>query len=108
MRWLALIFMLLSTAEAADQLFIFSRPECSPCQAMNAALAKDPTLVVGFQVFKVNTKERPDIAKRYGVTSVPVVVLVRENKEVRRRLGWTNADDLRAWLDDTKYRRRWR
>jgi thioredoxin-like negative regulator of GroEL len=107
-RLLAAILLMISSAEAADQVYVFSRPGCQPCEAMHKAFAKDPTLLVGLEVFKCDTAARPDIAKKYSVTSVPVVVLVRDGREVRRRVGWTTADDFRAWVDDKQFRRAWR
>lgn len=105
---LASILLLMSTAQAADQVYIFSRPGCSPCEAMHRAFAKDATLLVGLEVFKCDTSQRPDIARRYSVTSVPAVVLVRDGREMRRRVGWTTAEDFRDWIDDATYRRKWR
>lgn len=93
---------------AGDSLYVFSRPGCSPCESMHRALKADPSLLEGVDVFKVDTKERPDIARKFSVTSVPVVVLVRDGKEVRRRVGWTNAKDFAAFLDDVQYRRQFR
>lgn len=93
---------------AGDSVYIFSRPGCPPCESMHRALKADPSLLAGVDVFKVNTQDRPDIARRFSVTSVPVAVLVRDGKEVRRRVGWTNAADFAAWLDDVQYRRQFK
>jgi thioredoxin-like negative regulator of GroEL len=105
---LAMVLMLLVADARGDGLVIFTRPGCPPCDSLKAAIAKDTTLVAGFELYKVDTAERPDIAQKYGVKAVPVVVLLRDGKELRRRLGFTSADDLRAWLDDAQFRRQWR
>lgn len=107
-RALAALLMLLVTAARGDELYVFTRPGCPPCDKLKAALAAEPDLVVGFELFKVDTAARPDIARKWAITGVPVVVLVRDGKEIRRRVGFTNAADLRAWLDDAQYKRTFR
>lgn len=104
----ALVLMLLVAATKADDLYLFTRPGCPPCDKLKAAIAADPSLVAGFDVYKVDTAARPDLAQTWKVSGVPVVVLVRDGKEIRRRVGFTTADDLRDWLDDTQFRRKFR
>lgn len=104
----ALILTLLVAAAKADDLYVFTRPGCAPCDKLKAALDANPQLLVGFDVFRVNTAERPDIAKRWSVSAVPVCVIVRDGKELRRRLGFTNVVDLRDFLDDTRYQKKFR
>ena len=105
---LASLLMLFFAAARADELYVFTRPGCAPCEKLKAALEANPQLVVGFDVFKINTAQRPDIAKRWAVTAVPVCVIVRDGKQLRRRLGFTNVVDLRDWLDDTQYEKKFR
>lgn len=105
---LASALMLFVAVARGDELYVFSRPGCAPCDRLKAAIAADPSLVAGFEVYKVDTAQRPDIAKRWAVTAVPVCVIVRDGKELRRRLGFTNSDDLRDWLDDTQFRKKFR
>lgn len=104
----AMVVACVTPGLAGEHVYVFSRPGCAPCEAMHRAFGADPSLLEGREVYKVNTKERPDIAKRFGVSGVPVVVLVRDGREVRRRIGWTNADDFSQWLDDVRFRRAYR
>ena len=50
------------------------------------------------KVVKLNTDAAPDIAARYGVQSIPLMVLLRDGAEVDRRVGAHPEDALRAWL----------
>jgi hypothetical protein len=49
----------------------FSSPYCLPCQAWEAALVD-----AGIPFVKVDVGERPDLARRYGVRSTPLVLAV--------------------------------
>ena len=49
----------------------FSTPYCLPCQAWEAALHE-----AGIPFAKIDVAERPDLARRYGVRSTPLVLAV--------------------------------
>jgi glutaredoxin len=94
-----------SPAALGDELLVFTRPGCSPCENAKAALAADPSITTGFTVTHVDTRERPEEARRYRVSSVPVFVVVRDGREIRRRAGFTSGDELRDWLSNKSRRR---
>ena len=50
----------------------FSSPYCLPCQRWEAALE-----ATDIRFAKVDVAERPDLARRYGVRSTPLVLAVR-------------------------------
>jgi thiol-disulfide isomerase/thioredoxin len=49
----------------------FSTPYCLPCQHWEAALAELPV-----PFMKVDLSERPELAKRYDVSSTPLILAV--------------------------------
>jgi Thioredoxin len=50
----------------------FSSPYCLPCQRWEEALE-----AAGMRFAKVDVAERPELARRYGVRSTPLVLAVR-------------------------------
>jgi thioredoxin 1 len=60
---------------------------CPPCRALAptiAALAEErPDVLVG----KVDVDEHPEIAGRYGIQSIPTVLLFRNGELVERSVG---------------------
>jgi thioredoxin-like negative regulator of GroEL len=50
------------------------------------------------KVVKLNTDEAPDVAGRYAVQGIPLLVLLRDGAEIDRRVGALPPDALRAWL----------
>ncbi len=61
---------------------------CAPCRVLaphvDALAAEAPA---GGGVFKVNVDENPDLAARYGVRSIPTVIVFRDGAEARRLVG---------------------
>jgi thioredoxin 1 len=108
MRLLAAILVCLVASAQADDLLVFTRPGCPPCEAAKAALAEDPSIAVGYKLQQVDVQQNREMARKYGVSSVPVFVIVRSGKEVRRTVGFRSVERLRDWLDSPKLRRRWR
>ena len=68
---------------------------CGPCRAMNpvlAAVARD------FKVCKVNTETNPGLAAKFGVSAIPLLLVFRGGRVVRRFEGVTPEAALRAAL----------
>lgn len=94
----ALLLLLLPSACLADDLYIFTREGCGPCERLKAAIASDPTLTDGCVVYLVDTAKHPLIAARRRVSAVPVVILERDGREIGRQVGFRDASELRRWI----------
>lgn len=69
-------------ANSPERLFVeFTHPLCSECQEWERRLAGDGTLV------KLDVRERPDLARKYGIAVVPTVLAVAGDGEVLERLA---------------------
>jgi len=76
----------------------FWAPWCGPCKMMapvfqQAAAELEPRL----RLAKVNTEEEPRLAARYGIRSIPTLVLFRGGREVARQAGAMDLASLVAW-----------
>ena len=61
---------------------------CPPCKMLNpiiTQIAKDWKERV--TVIKINIDEKNEIASRYGISSIPTLILFKNGKEVKRSLG---------------------
>ncbi|HHO69960.1 MAG TPA: thioredoxin TrxC [Halothiobacillus sp.] len=72
---------------------------CGPCRMMAPVLEQLAgrhirTLRVG----KLETEVAPDIAARYGIRSIPTLILFRQGQEVARVSGAMSLPQLEAWL----------
>lgn len=93
---LALVFMALAGSVTADDIIAFTRPGCGPCEAFKADHAKDPGIAAPHRLHLMDA--RSELAKSYGVTSVPVFIRLKEGRETARKLGYAGKADLRLWL----------
>ncbi|SFR80740.1 thioredoxin [Marinobacter daqiaonensis] len=72
---------------------------CGPCKAMAPAFESAARQWAGKVAFaKVNTEQAQQSAGRYGIRSIPTLILFRNGKEVSRQSGAMSAAQLGAWL----------
>lgn len=66
----------------------FWAPWCGPCQTMAPAFeAAAATLEPAMRLGKVNTDEQQGLAARFGIRSIPTLILFRGGQEVARQSG---------------------
>ena len=51
------------------------------------------------KVVKVDVDEFEDLAREYGVMSIPTLVLFNEGKEVKRTIGFIDKDRIEKFID---------
>jgi len=88
--WTSLVF-----AQGAV-LYDFTASWCGPCQQMNPIVHK--LTREGFPVQQVDIDKNPELAKKYGVTSIPAFVMIVNGKETGRFVGRTTESHLRQML----------
>jgi hypothetical protein len=73
----------LPDVSVAEKVFVeFTHPLCSECQEWERRLFGEPEPLV-----KVDVRERPDLARKYGIAVVPTVLAVAADGEVLERLA---------------------
>jgi thioredoxin 1 len=61
---------------------------CGPCQAIAPVISELASEFEGRAVIaKVNVDEAPALAQRFGVRSIPTLVVLHDGKEVERIVG---------------------
>ena len=73
---------------------------CGPCKMLSPAIEELSSQYEGRAlVAKVNVDESPDLARRFGVMSIPTVVVLKDGVEVERKVGLMPAPVYAAVLD---------
>lgn len=66
---------------------------CGPCKMMGNVLES-----IDANILKVNVDMHPQIAKKFGVMSIPTIILFEDGKELRRNIGFMPREELEEFL----------
>lgn len=78
----------------------FWAPWCGPCRMVAPVLERTAAQrATALRVGKVNTDEQPELAARFGIRSIPTMILFREGRELARQSGAMDGATLSRWLD---------
>lgn len=68
---------------------------CGPCKLLGPVLEKVSDEI---KVLKVNVDENQELARKYGVMSIPCVILFANGREVKRNVGFVPEGKLREFI----------
>ena len=81
----------------------FWAPWCGPCHAMAPAFeAAARRLEPNARLIKINVDEAPELATRFGIRSIPTVVLALRGAELDRVVGAQPEDEIVRWASRPK------
>jgi thioredoxin 2 len=77
----------------------FWAPWCGPCRTMAPAFEQAARLLEPqFRLVKVNTEQEPSLAARYGIRSIPTLMLFAGGREIARQPGaMTQPEQIVRW-----------
>jgi len=78
----------------------FWAPWCGPCRMMAPAYAQAAQrLEPKLRVAKLDTEQAPEISSRYGIRSIPTLILFDRGREVARQSGAMDLGSLLRWVE---------
>ncbi len=69
---------------------------CGPCRMLAPVME---SIAEEHTVYKVNVDECPNLAKEYGIMSIPCVIAFKGGKEISRSIGLKSKDEILEIID---------
>jgi len=72
---------------------------CGPCRAMAPQFEQAARALKGEAILaKVDSDANPQASSRFGIRSIPTLILLRNGKEIKRQAGAVQAEQIVAWV----------
>ncbi|MFI5011494.1 MAG: thioredoxin [Hyphomicrobiales bacterium] len=72
---------------------------CGPCRTIGPSLEDISNEMAGkVKVVKLNVDENPDTAKKFGVRSIPTLMIFKDGKLADQKVGAASKGDLTRWI----------
>lgn len=80
----------------------FWAPWCGPCLGFAPTFAAAAgTAEPRLRLAKLDTEAHPQLAQRFGIRSIPTLIMLHRGREIARQSGALNAAQLRQFTDAT-------
>ena len=74
---------------------------CGPCKQISPILAEIAEEYSGKVIIaKVNIDENPEVPSKYGIMSIPTLILFKNGDSISSQIGLVNKSSLTKWLDE--------
>jgi thioredoxin 1 len=71
---------------------------CGPCRMLMPIIEELSNEMTEINVCKCNVDEAENVAERFGIQSIPTLILFRNGKVIDRRVGGSSKANLREWI----------
>jgi thioredoxin 1 len=80
----------------------FWAPWCGPCRMQTPILEQLVGKVEGAKIAKLNVDDAPAVAAKFGVMSIPTLIVLKDGQPAKQLVGVQQADTLIAALNAAK------
>ncbi len=71
---------------------------CGPCKMLAPVIEEVAKETESIKFVKVNVDEHEDLSQKYGVMSIPTLIMMENGKEVKKQIGFLPKEVLEEWL----------
>ncbi len=73
---------------------------CGPCKMMHPIIEELAKENQTLKVLKVNVDEHEELARQFGIMSIPTLMLFKEGKVVEKNIGFMEKESLEKWIQN--------
>ena len=78
----------------------FNADWCGPCRLLAPILEKFAKNKDYIKVVSVNIDNETELTEKYNVFSIPCLVLFQEGKELKRKIGFIQEEELESFIGE--------
>ena len=71
---------------------------CTSCRDMYSILDEVANERTDVLIGKVNVDYEPDLARKYGIVSIPTLVVIKDGKVAKKISGYQSKEDILDWI----------
>ena len=75
---------------------------CGPCRMMSDILHDVEESNPQLNIIKVDVDENPNLARKFGIMSIPTIVVMKDGEMVGKRVGLMQADEFVEFVKSYK------
>ncbi len=75
---------------------------CGPCKMLSPVLEDLASDRDSIDIVKVDIDESMNLARQYGIMSVPTLVLMKDGKILAKTSGFQPKDSIQRWIEEHK------
>ena len=80
-------------------LIDFNADWCGPCRMLRPTIDKVANERDDVKIVSINIDDEEELARSYGVMSIPCLVLIENGKEIRRNVGLIPEEDVIKFIE---------
>ena len=73
---------------------------CGPCQMLSPVIEELASERSNAKFIKVNVDEQQELAKQYGVMSIPTIIVFKNGKIKNTNVGFVPKEIIQSWIEE--------
>lgn len=73
---------------------------CGPCRMLSPIIEEIAKENDEYEFVKVNVDDCPDVSRKYGIMSIPTLIVFENGVEKKKTLGFHSLDEVKEFLKD--------
>ena len=75
---------------------------CGPCKMLSPVLEELASDRSNIDIVKVDVDECSEVARNYGIMSVPTLILFKQGKLISQKTGFMPKEQITSWIEENK------